>query len=264
MTIGNPVTLTSNIVNRTISITATNGQTSFTIPGGYNINFLSVFRNGVHLVDGSDYTARDGVTVILESPTAGGDVLDFQIFEDYNVVNTVDPKSAVTFQDNVTVGGRTNTVDISASGNIRATGIITASSINATTFTGSAALLDDLPRGVGIQSGTARVGYAITDIKILGTGVTAVSIGNTVSISFPTVGVIGEQVGDRDALFGYISAASTVSESITLDTNNAGDGSTFIFTVIPNITVASGVGVTVGIGKTLIIDVLQLGDIPNV
>lgn len=264
MTIGNPVTLTSNIVNKTISITASAGQTSFTVPGGYNINFIAVFRNGVHLVDGSDYTARDGVTIVLESPAGGGDILDVQIFEDYNVANVVDPKSAVTFQDNVTVGGRTNTGDIAATGNIKATGIITATSINAQTFTGSAALLDDLPRGVGIQSGTARVGYAITDIKILGTGVTATSIGSTVSISFPTVGVIGEQVNDRDGLFGYISAASTVSASITLDETNAGDGSTFIFTVIPNITVASGVGVTVGIGKTLIIDVLQLGDIPNV
>lgn len=264
MTIGNPVTLTSNIVNRTISITATAGQTIFNVPGGYNINLISVFRNGVHLVDGSDFTARDGVTILLENPAVAGDTIDVQIFEDYNLGNTVDPKSAVTFQDNVTVGGRTNTSDITATGNIRATGIITAASVNAATYTGSAALLDDLPRGVGIQSGNSRVGYAITDIRVIGTGVTAVSIGGTVSISFPTVGVIGEQVGDRDNLFGYISAASTVSESITLDTTNAGDGSTFIFTVIPNVTVASGVGVTVGIGKTLIIDVLQLGDIPNV
>jgi hypothetical protein len=41
---------------------------------------------------------------------------------------------------------------------------------------------------------------------------------------------------------------------------HAGESSSIIVSVIPNITIASGVGVTVGAGKTMVIDVLQIGD----
>jgi hypothetical protein len=34
-----------------------------------------------------------------------------------------------------------------------------------------------------------------------------------------------------------------------------------VVSVVPNITVASGIGVTVGTGKTMVIDVLQIGGI---
>jgi hypothetical protein len=59
MPIGNPVTLTSNVASKVISVTATSGQTVFNVQGGYRINQISVFRNGVKLTE-SDYTARDG------------------------------------------------------------------------------------------------------------------------------------------------------------------------------------------------------------
>ena len=58
MAIGNPITLTSNVASKSISATATADQTLFTVTGGYRINQLAVFRNGVRLVDGSDFTAR--------------------------------------------------------------------------------------------------------------------------------------------------------------------------------------------------------------
>ena len=49
--------------------------------------------------------------------------------------------------------------------------------------------------------------------------------------------------------------------SITFDTLNAGNFNSYVVSVVPNITVASGVGVTVGLGKTMVIDVLQIGDL---
>ena len=57
-------------------------QTLFTVTGGYRINQIAVFRNGVRLVDSSDYTARDGASVTLSAATEG-DVLEFQIFDDF-------------------------------------------------------------------------------------------------------------------------------------------------------------------------------------
>jgi hypothetical protein len=46
-----------------------------------------------------------------------------------------------------------------------------------------------------------------------------------------------------------------------LDTTQAGESESIIVSVVPNINISSGVAVTVGAGKTMIIDVLQIGDL---
>ena len=56
--------------------TATAGQTTFTISGGYVIGAIDVFRNGVKLVSGSDYTATDLSTVVLIAACSAGDTVE--------------------------------------------------------------------------------------------------------------------------------------------------------------------------------------------
>jgi hypothetical protein len=46
-------------------------------------------------------------------------------------------------------------------------------------------------------------------------------------------------------LFNYVAAAATVTSSITFDNTNAGDYDSYVVAVVPNITIASGIGVTV-------------------
>ena len=46
-----------------------------------------------------------------------------------------------------------------------------------------------------------------------------------------------------------------------LDSTNAGVDTSYIVAVTPNIEINSGVAVTVGAGKTMIIDILQIGDL---
>ena len=46
-----------------------------------------------------------------------------------------------------------------------------------------------------------------------------------------------------------------------LDTTKAGESDSYIVSVVPNIEIVSGVAVTVGSGKTMIIDVLKIGDL---
>ena len=46
-----------------------------------------------------------------------------------------------------------------------------------------------------------------------------------------------------------------------LDTSTAGVSTSYVVTVVPNIEIKSGIAVTVGVGKTMIIDVLQIGDL---
>ena len=81
MPIGRPLDLTANVARKDISAIATAGQTKFTVTGGYRINELGVYRNGVRLVVGRDYTASDGATVTLLSAATVNDVLNFQIFD---------------------------------------------------------------------------------------------------------------------------------------------------------------------------------------
>ena len=89
MAIGNPITLTNNVASKNISVTATADQTLFTVTGGYRINQLAVFRNGVRLVDGADFTARDGSTVTLVTAANLNDTIEFQIFEDFRVADAI-------------------------------------------------------------------------------------------------------------------------------------------------------------------------------
>jgi hypothetical protein len=230
MAIGRPVSLTSNVASKTISVTATASQTLFTVTGGYRINQLAVFRNGVRLVDGTDYTARDGASVTLLSAATAGDTLEFQIFDDFRVADAI-----VSAESDQTIYG-----------NLTVTGTLTGASI-------------------GIQSAGTSVGSATT-LNFIGVGNTFAVNGNTIDISIAGGGGggLGTAINYSNGTttpFSYIDREATIGQDIVLDTLNAGESSSIIVSVIPNITIASGVGVTVGAGKTMVIDVLQIGDL---
>ncbi len=160
MAVGRPISLTPNIATKTISIVATAGQTSFTPAGGYRINELAVYRNGVRLVQGSDFTARDGATVVLTSGATVNDVIDFQIFDSFNVVAAVDPNNAVDLGGDLTVTGSGTSItgiDLYATGNTNISGIVTA-----TSYYGSGANLTDVISGVEIKLSGTSVGTAAT------------------------------------------------------------------------------------------------------
>ena len=54
------------------SFTATAGQTTFTPSGGYSLGYVDVLINGIEL-DSSDFTATDGVNIVLASGALLGD-----------------------------------------------------------------------------------------------------------------------------------------------------------------------------------------------
>ena len=232
MGIGRPITLTTNIASKSISVTCeTEGQTSFTVTGGYRINELAVFRNGTRLVDGQDFTARDGSTVTLVSGATVADTLEFQIFDSFNIADAI--QSSVT----------TQTID----GALVVTGGVTGSQI-------------------GIQSAGTAIGVART-VNFIGSGNTVIDKGDgtlDVSISGSGGGGIGTAINYTDGTatpFSYIDPEVTVGEDLMLDDTTAGTSDTYVVSIIPQINIASGIAVTVGSGKTMIIDVLQIGDL---
>ena len=132
MAIGNPITLTSNVASKTISVIATASQTLFTVTGGYRINQLAVFRNGVRLVDGRDYTAADGSTVTLLSAATLADVLEFQIFDDFRVADAiVSAASTQTISGNLKVTGSISASTLETqTGGLNLVGVVTATSFD--------------------------------------------------------------------------------------------------------------------------------------
>ena len=231
MAIGNQPSLTGNVASKTISITATASQTLFTVTGGYRINQLSVYRNGTRLVDSLDYTARDGSSVTLLSPATLYDVLEFQVFDDFRVADAI-----VSAASNQTIFG-----------NLTVTGTLSGSSI-------------------GIQSGGTVVGTAKT-LNFVGTGNTFAVNGDIIDVSIAGGGGgggLGTAINYADGSqspFSFIDAEVTVTSNLNLDTTNAGATTSYVVSVVPTVIIGSGIAVTVGVGKTMVIDILNLGDL---
>lgn len=57
------------------SFTATASQTTFNT-AGYTAGFVDVYMNGIHLVDGVDFTATNGSDVVLTTGAAASDVIE--------------------------------------------------------------------------------------------------------------------------------------------------------------------------------------------
>ena len=237
MGIGRPVSLTSSIAAKIVSATATAGQTSFTVTGGYNINQLAVFRNGVRLLSGSDYTAIDGATVTLLSAASLNDTLEFQVFDTFQASDAIlKSSSSQTIDGSLTATGGLN-IGIQSAGSNVTTGVVTAFNF---VGSGNTFLYDASSKTV--------------DISISGSG---------------GVGGLGTAINYEDATtspFSYIDYEALVKDNLnfTTDINEtgfAGVNTSLVVTVNPKIVVASGVGMTVGAGKTMVIDVLQLGDL---
>ena len=237
MGIGSPVSLTSSIASKIVTASATAGQTSFTVTGGYNINQLAVFRNGVRLVSGSDYTAIDGATVVLLSAASLNDTLEFQVFDTFQASDAIlKSSSAQTIDGSLTATGGLN-IGIQSAGTNVTTGVVTAFN-----FVGSG--------NTFLYDADAKT----VDISISGSG---------------GGGGLGTAINYEDATtspFSYIDYEALVKDNLnfTTDINEtgfAGVNTSLVVTVNPKIVVSSGIAMTVGTGKTMVIDVLQLGDL---
>lgn len=198
MAIGNPITLTNNVASKSISVTATADQTLFTVTGGYRINKLAVFRNGVRLTDGVDFLARDGASVTLTTAANLNDGIDFQVFDDFRVADAIGIDGGTSF-GNVIVG----------------TGITlfaTSGIVSATSFFGDASNLTNLP-----SSGVGTTGSVNTSGII-----TATSFNTSSSTGISTVGIL--------TAYGSITATTSLVGALTGNADTA--------TTATNVTVA--------------------------
>ena len=234
MAIGRPISLTPNIATKSVSATATASQTSFTVTGGYRINELGVYRNGVRLVQGKDFTASDGSTVTLLSGATADDIIDFVIFDSFNVADAINSVGDQTIDGELTVtkiiGDGSELTGIGTdninTNNIQVSGISTFGS-GASTFSGevTAAGGVDVTGGVksaGIVSFTNTTASTSTTTGALivsgGVGIAGslhvgenVSVGGTLTYedvtNIDSVGLITARTGVRVTAGGIIVTA---------------------------------------------------------
>ena len=219
MAVGRPISLTPNIASKSVSATATAAQTSFTVEGGYRINELGVYRNGVRLAQGKDFTASDGSTVTLLSGATVGDLIEFVIFDSFNIADALNTVGDQTLSGELTATSGF-VVGISSAGTLinddsGPTGITTLN------FIGSG-------NTIAYNSSTRTV-----DISIAGGGGGG-GIGTAIKYSDETT----------DSPFSYIEPSAIVEENLDLTTTNAGVTSTYVVSVVPTVQVISGVAVS--------------------
>ena len=235
--LGNENTVTGTQNSKRIVVQATPNQTISTVTGGYTIGQLDVFINGVKLAAADDYSANNGDTVTYTNALNTGDDIQYVVYENFDVANAMGVS-----------GPQTLVGDLSVSGIITATGGF----------------------NVGIQSGgeVINAGAAITTLNFVGAGNTLVYNSATKSVDVAIAGGGGGGVGTaikyadgESSPFTFIDAWQTVDADLDLDATNAGASTSFVVSVVPNVEISSGVAVTVGSGKTMVIDVLQIGDL---
>ena len=121
--------------------------------------------------------------------------------------------------------------------------------------------------GVGIQSAGVQIGEPTT-LNFIGAGNTfKVQDGGEVidiSIQGGGGGGVGTAInyanGDASP-FSYINATAFVTENMVLDTTTAGADHSYVVVQEPRLVVQVGAAVTVGLGKTMVTDLYQLGDL---
>ena len=172
--------------------------------------------------------------------------------------------------DDYTVSGTTITFTTAPSAGLTFFGVFLGQALSLNTIADGSVTISSLKAGtagVGIQSARCSIGVGITQLNFIGTGNTFAVSGSSVDVSIAGGGGggIGTVVTFEDATdspFSYINPEYILEKNITFDTTNAGAGySSIVVSTIPTITVKSGVGMTVGVGKTLVIGVLQIGDL---
>ena len=211
MALGNPITLTNNVASKIISVVATASQTQFTVTGGYRMNQISVIRNGSRLVNGRDFTALNGSMVTLLSSAAAGDVVEFQIFDDFRVADAIVSAAA----------------EQTLSGNLTISGDITSAGAASTEFRAA----------VGISSAGTVIGAGITQLNFVGAGNTFRVDGNTMDITISG----GARGNGGNNVFFENDITVNADYEITTGKNAMSGGP---------ITINSGVTVTIPSGST--------------
>ena len=226
MPLGNPIRKQNE--SRMVSVLATEGQTVFTVQGGYIINHISVFRNGVRLSPAEDFTAGDGSTVTLNNAANIDDRIDFHIFDRFTVQNAIiGAASTQTINGDLVLNGKLfGQLDVPS---INLTGIVTATELD---LNGKGDISGDL-NVVGVTT----VGKQVH----VGTGVSIAAGGLNVTAGISTFQAVQGTTGTFSGAVSGTTGTFTGDVSIPDKIVHTGDTHTAIrFTGNDTITLDTG------------------------
>lgn len=217
-------TFTGTQNNKRVSVSANSGQVDFLPSGGYNINAIDVYRNGVKLVGQRDFVALDGLTVTLTQAANSGDIIEFVIYENFVVADVLNGDGDQTVRGNFTVTG-----DFTAGGTLNATvastlkaGIATeAIRAGMSTEATRAGIATEAVRAgiasVAVSAGIATVATAANTLSTgaTGTGLNVTGIITATQFSGNITGTAATITGDV-TVGGNVSIAGTLTyEDVT-------------------------------------------------
>ena len=117
---------------------------------------------------------------------------------------------------------------------------------------------------IGISSNGTTIGDTST-LNFVGTATTFSQTAGQINVEVSGAGGgVGTAIRYPDntaSPFSYINASVYVDKDINLNTTVAGEHNTYVVVQEPRIIVATGSSITVGLGKTLVTDLYQLGDL---
>ena len=186
----------SNSYTRT-SFTATSGQTSFTV--SYTVGYVEVYLNGIFL-NGSDYTATNGTSVVLAVGAVTGDIVETIAYATtpIGVVGTVTSGTwnATTIGANYGGTGVANNVasTITISGSFGTT--FTVSGTTSVTLPTSGTLLATTGSGASLIFTTGSLSLA-GNFTTSGAFATTLTATGTTTLTLPTTGTLATLAGSE-------------------------------------------------------------------
>jgi hypothetical protein len=234
--------------NRT-TYTATAGQTSFAAT--YDAGFVDVYLNGVKLINGTDFTATNGSTVVLTTGAAVNDTVDIVGYGTFELQNTslddlsdVSSASASTGQflkwngtnwvgDTVStdlvadttpqLGGNLdlNSNNITGTGNISTTGTATFSASSQTpvriTSSNTASFIE-----MGDSTGSIRFGTSSSGDMTFHTGGDAAYGGEAKVMTLDSNGLLGIGTATPNRTLTVEASTGTVADFTSTGTSGGG------------------------------------------
>ena len=199
------------------SYTATAGQTAFTFTAGYTTGYLDVFRNGIRLISGTDFTETNTTTFTLTEPAQVSDEIAAVGYKVASLVSTSGQFQNLNISGIGTIAGVTTA---NATG-VNVTGIITA-----TTFSGDGGGLTGVASTDNITTST-RVRFldnlSVSGVSTLGSATTIGESGIHVTGIVTATSFVGDG-SNITALNGDNIASGTVAAArvATLNQNTTG------------------------------------------
>ena len=212
MPLGNPITIENE--SRIISVTTTTTNDTFTIEGGYKINHINVYRNGIRLTSGNDFLANDNATVQLINSPNIGDIIEFHLFDEFLVNDAiVGAASSQTIYGDLVVNGTlytNNNVTVSNSAYADVAGIATVA--EGLTGTPNISVGEITTSGV-INAGGNINGNVTGDVTgdLTGNADTATSATNAQGLTGTPDITVRNIVGAAATFSGSVSVAGTVT-----------------------------------------------------